>query len=245
MGLEVVAEPRSTRAEFSRRAGGREISSEEMLIAYRELEREMNELRNNIGRKTYSSDTGILSAWREHVETSRAEAYGDLETRAAILADAAERGRERRYDGARVIEVAPIRETPANANATDAPEGRSSTVTHKNTGGETEQAEKSRVRTKSIKKEKVSDNKKIKLEKRKKTETREDDAEVRTKNKKKSKTKLRKTSTLTESSEEEEDAPQRGIFAGRLNIRVATLKKMRKTLGKTRKIKRVKIRIKR
>jgi len=51
VGFEVVAEPRSTRTELSRRAGGRELSSEDMLIAYGELEREMNELRNSIGRR--------------------------------------------------------------------------------------------------------------------------------------------------------------------------------------------------
>jgi len=39
---EVVAEPKSARIESSRRAGARELSSAEMLIAYGELEREMN-----------------------------------------------------------------------------------------------------------------------------------------------------------------------------------------------------------
>jgi len=71
VGSEVVAEPRSARAELSRRAGGRELSSEEMLIAYGELEREMNELRNYLGRKTNPSDTEALSSWRERVEITR------------------------------------------------------------------------------------------------------------------------------------------------------------------------------
>jgi len=68
----------------------------------------MNELRNNIGRRTNTSDMEALSAWRERVETSRAEAYGDIESRAAILADAAVRVREKQYGGAHVIEVVPI-----------------------------------------------------------------------------------------------------------------------------------------
>jgi len=122
MGFEVVAEPRSGRAEVSRRTGGRELSSEEMLIAYGELEREMNELRNNIGKRTNTSDMEALSAWRKRVEISRAEAYGNTESRAAILADAAVRVQERQYGGARIIEVAPIRES--TANAIDVPEGR-------------------------------------------------------------------------------------------------------------------------
>jgi len=207
VGLEVVAEPRGTRAELSRRAGGRELLSEEMLIAYGELEREMNELRNNIGRKANTGDIEMLNAWKELGEIKRAEAFCDLETRAVRLAEAAERGRERRYGGVRVIEVTSIRETSANANATDAPEGRSSTVAHKNAGGEPEQAEKPQVRIKSIKKEKKCDTIKIKLEKRTKTEAKENDAEAQTKDKKKSKMKLRKASTSTESSEEEDEAP--------------------------------------
>jgi len=108
VGLEVVAEPRGTRAELSRRAGGRELSSEEMVIAYGELEREMNELRNNIGRKANTGEIGMLKACRELGEINRAEAFCDLETRAARLADAADRGREKRYGCVRVIEVAPI-----------------------------------------------------------------------------------------------------------------------------------------
>jgi len=108
VGFEVVAEPRSTRAELSRRAGGCKLSSEEMLIAYGELESEMNELRNNMGRRTNISDIEALNAWRKRVETSRAEAYGDIESRAEILADAASRVRERQYGGARVIDVVPM-----------------------------------------------------------------------------------------------------------------------------------------
>jgi len=68
----------------------------------------MNELRNNIGKKTNPSDTEALSAWRKRVEISRAEAYGDIESRVGKLPDAAERVREKRYNSALVIEVAQI-----------------------------------------------------------------------------------------------------------------------------------------
>jgi len=129
VGSEVVVEPRSARAELSRRAVRREITSEEMLIAYSEHEREMNELRNNIGRKTNPSEAEALSAWRERVKISRAAAYDDIERRAAILADAAERVRERGYGGSRVIEVVPIRELTANAIV--APDGHSTTATQR------------------------------------------------------------------------------------------------------------------
>jgi len=58
VGFEVVAEPRSARAEFLRRAGGRELSSKEMLIAYGKSERKINELQNNIGKRTNTGDMG-------------------------------------------------------------------------------------------------------------------------------------------------------------------------------------------
>jgi len=186
VGFEVVAEPRSARAELSRRAGGRELSSEEMLIAYGELEREMNELRNNIGRRTNTGDMGALSAWRERVKISRAETYGDIESRAAILADAAVRVRERQYGGTRVLEVAPIRES--TAHAIDAPEGRLTSAAPKEASGEAETINKSRVKTEKIKKEKTSEEKKIKLEK-------------------KVKMKSRQPSISSDSSEEEDDIP--------------------------------------
>jgi len=207
-GSEVVAEQRSARAELSRRAGGRELSSEEMLIAYGELERKMKELQNKIGRKTNPSDTEVRNTWREHLEISRAEAYGDLETRAAKLAETAERVRERRYSGARVIKVAPIRKSPANADATDAPKGPSSTSVNKRSGEVAEQADIIRVKTKAIKKAMASESKKIKLEKREKSEASKNNAKIQPK-KKKIKTKLRKPSTSPESSDEEEDAPSR------------------------------------
>jgi len=174
VGSEVVAEPRGARIESLRRTRARELSSEEMLIAYGELEREMNELRNNIVRKTNPSETEALSAWRERVQFSRAEAYGIFELRAAKSADTAKRVRERRYGGARIIEVAPIRESTANANAianatvnaTNAPEGRSTGVAYEERAEEMETTDTTRVKPKSIKKKTTSENKKIRSEKR-------------------------------------------------------------------------------
>jgi len=65
VGSEVVAEPRGARAEASRRTEGRKMLSEEMLMAYEELEREMSKLRNSIGKRTNPSDLEALSGWRE------------------------------------------------------------------------------------------------------------------------------------------------------------------------------------
>jgi len=131
VGLEVV-EPRSARRESYRRAGGdRELTNNKMRIAYDELEREMNELRNSAGKRVNPSDTEVLNVWKERVDIARAEAFGDLEERAMRLAEAAGRVRERRYAGARLIEVAPIREVTANANATGVLGGSTVTVAHK------------------------------------------------------------------------------------------------------------------
>jgi len=103
-------------------------------MAYDELEREMNELRNNMGRRVNPSDTEVMNAWKERVEVARAEAFGDLEEKAIKLAESAGRGRERRDAGARLIEVAPSREVAANANANDVQGGRTATVAHKSSG---------------------------------------------------------------------------------------------------------------
>jgi len=112
---------------------------------------------------------------------------------------------------ARIIEVAPFRESTANAiaNATNAPEGRPTSVAYKECGEEMETTDKDRVKSKSIKKETTSENKKIKSEMREKTEASGNDTETRPKEKKKIKTKSRQPSTSTESSEEKEDAPSR------------------------------------
>jgi len=245
MGSEVVAEPRGTRAELPRKAGGRELSSEEMLMAYGELEREMNELRNNIGRKANTGETGMLKAWRELGEIGRAEALCDLEIRVARLADANDRGHERRYGGVRVIEVAPIRETTL-VNATDAPEGRPGAGAQKNAGLEPGQTEIPRTRTKSIKKKKFSDTQKIKLEKK------EIEAEVPTKENKKVKRnyakhqlRLNLVKRKTTSRVSVRHIPKIKWKRRRLKLRVVILEKTRKIPAKTRKRSRVEIRPKR
>jgi len=135
VGLE-VNEPRSAKKEVPRRTGrDRELTNDEMRIAYDELEREMNELQNSTGRRVNPSYTEVMNARRERVEIARAEAFGDLEERATKLAEAAGRVRERRYAGARVIEVAPIREVAANVVATDIHGGRIAMGVHKSSGG--------------------------------------------------------------------------------------------------------------
>jgi len=79
--------------------------------------------------------------------------------------------RERQYGGARIIEVAPIKES--TANAIDTPEGRLTSAAPKEAGGEAETIDKSRVKTEKIKKEKTSEEKKIKLEKKVKVKSRQ------------------------------------------------------------------------
>jgi len=102
---------------------------------------------------------------------------------------------------------------------------------------------KSRVKTKSIKKERTSEKKKIKSEKRGKTEASGNDAETRPKEEKKIKMKSRQPEKTT---------PRRGVRAVArirerkrgVNIGVATLKKMRGDIRKARKINCVRIRLK-
>jgi len=208
VGLEVV-EPRSARRELSRRTGGDcELTNDE--IAYDELEREMIELRNSAGKRVNPSETEVMNAWRECVEIARAEAFGDLKERAIKLVEAAGRVRERRYAGARVIEVAPIRDVAANVSATNVQGERAATVAPTTIGGTVEQAETSHVRTKTVKIETGGKTKKVKPERTEKTKANETEAKTRMSEKKaKSAKKIREPSTSGDSSEEEEEAPTR------------------------------------
>jgi len=79
-----------------------------MLIAFDELEKDMSELKNNIGRKMNPSDSDAMRAWRERMRNTKERTLEDLEEKASQLAEAAQRIRERTYAGARVIEIAPI-----------------------------------------------------------------------------------------------------------------------------------------
>jgi len=144
------------------------MTNDEMRAAYDELKRKMNELRNNMGRRTNLSDTEIMNAWRERVEIASAEAFGDLEERASRLAESAGRVRERRYAGAQIIEVALIRKVVPNGNAADAQGWTTTTIAHK-TGVKTpERAEVSRRQTKTLKTETESENRTIKQERKEK-----------------------------------------------------------------------------
>jgi len=251
VGLEAVAESRSARTEVSKRAGGRELSNEEMMIAYAELEREMNEQRNNIVRKNNPSERETLNARRERVEFSRAEAYGNLEPRTAEVAATTERGRERRYGGARLIEVVSTREPAANAtvNATDAPEGRPTGIVHRERVEQSETMDQGRAQLKSIKKEMTIESKNIKPEKRVKVEVGGNDKEICSKDRKKNKNKIRQSSTSNDSSEKEEDNLSRrttrraeGGERKRANKGVVIMKEIIKTGRKTRKMNYVRIR---
>jgi len=92
----------------------RELTDEEMVRAYDELEREMREMRNNLGKRGESSNTEIIRAWRTRTREAKESKSRDIEERALLLAVAADRIRERTYVGARVIEVAPARDTEAD-----------------------------------------------------------------------------------------------------------------------------------
>jgi len=85
-----------------------------MLIAYDELEREMNDLKNNIGRRINPNDTEAMRAWRERMRSTRVKTFEDIEHRASQLAEVAQRIRNRTYAGAHVTEIAPIAEASAN-----------------------------------------------------------------------------------------------------------------------------------
>jgi len=79
----------------------RELTDEEMIRAYDELEREMRELKNNIGKKVESSNTEAINAWRSRMRDAREKTLGDIEERALQLAMATERIRKRTYADAR------------------------------------------------------------------------------------------------------------------------------------------------
>jgi len=158
----------------------------------------------------------VLDAWRESVEISRAEVFGDLEERAMKLAVSAGRVRERHYAGARVIEVAPIRDVAANVNVTDVQGGRTATVAHTRSCELAEPAEMSHVRTKTVKIETAGEIKKIKSEKKKKIKASETEAKTRTRERKaKSEKKVRERSTPAESSEEEDEASPKRTSQGK------------------------------
>jgi len=84
------------------------LSNQEMIRAYNGLEREMHELRNNIGRRIESSDTEAIKVWQTRARDAKEKMSEDIKKSALQLAGAAERIREITNMGARVIEIAPI-----------------------------------------------------------------------------------------------------------------------------------------
>jgi len=114
VGFEGVAEPKGSKREIYKRAETRELTDEEMIREYDELEQEIRELKNNIRKRVEWSDTEAINAWRTRVRDAIEKTSGDIKERALQLAMAAERIRKRTYAGARVIEIAPIRDAGAD-----------------------------------------------------------------------------------------------------------------------------------
>jgi len=113
-GFEAVGEPMGGTREAPRKSNVREFLNEDMLTAYDELEREMNKLKNNIGRRINPNDHEAMRAWRERIRSTKERTLEDLEERASQLAESVQRIRNRTYAGARVIEIAPIAKINAN-----------------------------------------------------------------------------------------------------------------------------------
>jgi len=114
-GFEAVVEPRSRTQEGHRRSDVRRFSNEEMINVYNEIERDMNELKNNIGRRINPNDVEAMRIWRERMKSTKKKTLEDIEEKASQLAEAAQRIRDKTYAGARVIEIAPIAEVSANS----------------------------------------------------------------------------------------------------------------------------------
>jgi len=180
-----------------------------MMRAYDELEREMNGLRNNIGRRIEASDTEAINAWRSRERDARERRSEEIEGRATQLAAATERTRERTSAGARVIEIAPIREAevedPGAQGDYMEPAALSSSIVKK-----PNKAAK-HVKIEEVKTETECGSKTTKSEKKVKTERMDasgDGGKAKRKDRKssssKSTTKTRDTSSAEESSADKE-----------------------------------------
>jgi len=82
-GFGAVGETRNTTQGGPRRSDVRASSNEEMLNAYDELEREMNELKNNIGRRINPNDVDAMRAWRERIRSTKKKTLEAIEERAS------------------------------------------------------------------------------------------------------------------------------------------------------------------
>jgi len=136
-------------------------------MAYDELKREMNDLKNNIGRRINPHDTEAMRAWRERMRSTKERTFEDLEQRASQLAEVKQIIRDRTYAGARVIEIAPIAEASAN-NYDERPSRIETDVQVGCTGGrlsnETSKAKPENERKEELKIEKTVEVKKEKKE---------------------------------------------------------------------------------
>jgi len=168
VGFEGVAEPRGNRREAVKKQELRELTEEEMIRTYDELEREMHEIRCNLGKRRESNNTEAMNAWRSRTKNAKKKRTGNIKERALQLAIAAERIRERTYAGARVIEIAPIRNTGADRQGTNTERveatERSSSINKKSS------SEKKKVKIEDSKPEQEHEERTVKTEKRIKTE---------------------------------------------------------------------------
>jgi len=181
--FEGVAEPRGNRRDTYKKANGQELTDEEMIRAYDELEREMRERKNNIGKRIKSGDTEAINAWRPRVRDVRERTSGDIEERAIQLAMAAERIRERTYASERVIEITPIRDTSADKPSAEGE--RVEALAQRSSIGNKQEGEMRRVKIEGVKTEPERRSRVIKTEKKVKSErmeTNEDSGKTKRKN---------------------------------------------------------------
>jgi len=171
-----------------------------MLMAYDDLEREMNDLKNNIRRRINPNDTEAMRAWRERMRSTRERTFEDIERRASQLAEAAQQGRDRTYAGARVIEIAPI--AGASADNYDARLSRVETEAQVGSTGRRLSNETSKAEPQNEIKEEVKTEKTVKVKKEKKAADEEKPKRKGSSNK--SRTSTRKPSSTEETSEDDE-----------------------------------------
>jgi len=224
VGFEGVAEPRGNRKEAVKKHELRELTNEAMIRTYDELECEMHEIRNTFAKRGESSDTDAINAWRTRTRDAKEKRTGDIEERALQLAVAAEQIRERTYAGARVIEIAPIRDIEADRqNAhTERVESneRSSNISKKPS------SEKKRLKIEERNAKPEHEGRTVKTEKKIKTETMatsDDSGKSRHKNRtsssSKSTRKTRDASSTDEFSGKDDHSRKRGGHRGKSKMR--------------------------
>jgi len=220
VGFEGVAEPRGNRREAAQKQELRELTDEEMIKTYDELEREMYEIRSKLEKRGESSDTEAINAWRTRTKDVKEKRTGDIEERALQLAIAAERIREKTYAGARAIEIAPIREVGAEkqGSLTERVETteRSSSINKKNS------SEKKKVKIEDNKSKPEQEERTAKTEKRIKTEkmeTSDDSGKSRHRDRMSSSSKsagrARDVSSTEEPSEKDDHSKKRSSHRGK------------------------------